>query len=266
MYESVAPISEVRAPAPAVTAAPPARRAARRAVPMRAKLVVGASHDPLEREADRIADHAVALFAGGSVAGRAPGGVRSAPLSRISRSALIGPAGGAIDADTEDQIASARPGGRPLDGRIRRTMEAAIGADFNGVRLHVGAQSDALNERVQARAFTTGSDIFIRRQDHAPGTVAGQRLLAHELAHTVQQGAAPRLQRQLVNTIQRDDKSDAVALETADRSESPHYGHALDRHGPDVSDAALKKRLQTGEAPDGAMVPVAGPGSDRDRR
>jgi hypothetical protein len=63
----------------------------------------------------------------------------------------------------------------------------------------------------------------------------------------------------LVDVIQRDDKADAVALETADRQESAHYGHALDRHGPDVSDDALKKRLKTGEAPDGAMVPVAGP-------
>jgi hypothetical protein len=258
MYESVAPTTAVPAPAPRVTAAPVSRRAVR---PMRvqAKLIVGSSHDPLEREADRIADHAVAMFAGGPAAVGSTGAVRSAPVTRISRFALIGAAGGAVDAETEHDITMARPNGRPLDSRIRRTMEDAIGADFSGVRLHVGARSDALNERVQSRAFTTGSDVFIRRQDHVPDTAAGRRLLAHELAHTVQQGAAPRLRRQLVGTIQRDDKTDAVALETADRLESSHYGHALDRHGPDVSDAALKKRLQTGEAPDGAMVPVAGP-------
>lgn len=136
-----------------------------------------------------------------------------------------------------------------------------MGADFSAVRVHVGSQSDELNSRIQARAFTTGSDVFIRRQDYSPTTTSGQRLLAHELAHTVQQGAAPRIRRTLAPStlIQRDqDEDDAKALEASDRVASPFYGHALDRHGPGVSDTALKTRLATGQAPDGAMVPVAG--------
>ncbi len=106
--------------------------------------------------------------------------------------ATLGESGGAVDPVTEREIGAARAGGQPLDSRIRRRMEGAMGADFSGVRLHVGPQSDELNSRIQAHAFTSGADIFIRREDHAPGTAAGQRLLAHELAHTVQQGAAPR--------------------------------------------------------------------------
>lgn len=116
-------------------------------------------------------------------------------------SAVIGEAGGAVDADTERAISSARSGGKPLEGKIRRRMEGAMGADFSGIRMHVGPQSDDLNSRIQARAFTSGSDIFIRRQDHAPNTATGQRLLAHELAHTVQQGAAPQVAQRSLSPI-----------------------------------------------------------------
>ena len=56
------------------------------------------------------------------------------------------------------------------------------------MRIHVGPESDELNSRIQARAFTTGRDIFVRRQDYSPSTEPGQALLAHELAHTLQQG------------------------------------------------------------------------------
>jgi hypothetical protein len=55
------------------------------------------------------------------------------------------------------------------------------------VGVHVGARSDDLNTRLQAKAFTLGSDVYIHRSFYAPGTKVGQRLLAHELAHTVQQ-------------------------------------------------------------------------------
>lgn len=172
------------------------------------KLVVGASDDPYEREADTVAEQVMQTL-------RAPDGadqhqISTLAPSRISRLATVGAEGGAVDAATEQSIDQARCGGRPLETRVRRRMEGAFGTDFSGVRVHVGAQSDALNERVQARAFTTGSDIFVRRSDYAPESDAGQRLLAHELAHTVQQtgqrpanqGAQRSLQRSS-GTIQR---------------------------------------------------------------
>jgi hypothetical protein len=138
-------------------------------------------------------------------------------------------------------------------------MEGAFGADFGAVRLHEGAAAHDLNERLSARAFTVGRDIFLGSNAPAPTTGAGQELLAHELTHTLQQGAASPVRRALAERIQRDDESDAVALEASDKAVNPHYGHALDRHGPGVSDDALKKRLREGIAPDNAVVPVAGP-------
>ncbi len=100
-------------------------------------------------------------------------------------------AGGPISGDLESQIQGARGGGQPLAGPVRGSMEQAFGADFSGVKVHTGSQSDSLNRSVQARAFTTGSDIFFRQGEYSPGSSAGQELLAHELTHTIQQGAAP---------------------------------------------------------------------------
>ncbi|MEO6122796.1 MAG: DUF4157 domain-containing protein, partial [Ilumatobacteraceae bacterium] len=177
--------------------------------PIQRKLTVGASNDPYEREADEIADRVAKMLSNGDAAD--VGRVHTPLAGRISRMATIGSAGGDVDADTESEIAKARSGGKPLEVGIRRSMEGAFGADFSRIRMHVGPSSDVLNERIQARAFTTGSDVFVRRQDYSPGTSAGQKLLAHELAHTVQQGgarattadAAQRCVQRSSETIQR---------------------------------------------------------------
>jgi hypothetical protein len=66
-------------------------------------------------------------------------------------------------------------------------MEPALGADFSGVRVHADAGADALNQSLQARAFTTGQDVFFRQGAYNPGSSSGRELLAHELTHVVQQ-------------------------------------------------------------------------------
>jgi hypothetical protein len=79
----------------------------------------------------------------------------------------------------------ASSGGRPLPDAVRGKMEAALGADFSGVRVHVGPQA----ERIGAIAFTVGSDIYFAPGRYQPGTIQGQQLLGHELTHVVQQRA-----------------------------------------------------------------------------
>jgi hypothetical protein len=74
-------------------------------------------------------------------------------------------------------------GGRPLPDVVRGSMETVLGADFSGVRVHVGPQAD----RVDAIAFTVGSDIYFAPGRYQPETVQGRQLLGHELAHVVQQ-------------------------------------------------------------------------------
>jgi hypothetical protein len=85
-----------------------------------------------------------------------------------------------------------RQPGRPLDATVRQAMEARFRQDFSDVRVHADAQAAASARAVAAAAYTVGRDVVFGPQQYAPSTASGQRLLAHELAHVVQQaGAAP---------------------------------------------------------------------------
>ncbi|WP_051831107.1 eCIS core domain-containing protein [Streptomyces violens] len=76
--------------------------------------------------------------------------------------------------------------GHPLDLSVRRDLEEQLGHDFSQVRLHTDRESGQLAELMGADAFAVGQDIFFREGTYRPGTADGQRLLAHELLHTVQ--------------------------------------------------------------------------------
>ncbi|NBF39487.1 MAG: DUF4157 domain-containing protein [Spirochaetes bacterium] len=96
----------------------------------------------------------------------------------------------AVDAGLERQINSVRGGGKPLPGSVRSFFEPRFGADFSDVRVHTSRQADAAARAVHAEAFTVGRDVAFRSGAYRPGTEAGKQLLAHELTHVVQQGAA----------------------------------------------------------------------------
>jgi hypothetical protein len=84
---------------------------------------------------------------------------------------------------------------RPLDAVTRVTMESAFDHDFTAVRVHSGEAASRSARAVGARAFAEGSDIVFGRGEYAPSTARGKELLAHELAHVVQQqrrGASDR--------------------------------------------------------------------------
>lgn len=102
--------------------------------------------------------------------------------------------GGEANTFLESAINSARGGGQPLEAGLQQSMGQAMGADFSGVRIHTDDQSDRLNQSLQAKAFTTGQDVFFRQGEYNPGNRRGQELLAHELTHVVQQngGAVQR--------------------------------------------------------------------------
>ena len=93
--------------------------------------------------------------------------------------------------DVEKAIAASRGGGRSLDPGVRDRMGPDLGDPLEDVRVHDGPQADALARSVQARAFAVGSDLFFAEGEHRPGTADGDRLLAHELTHVVQQRGAP---------------------------------------------------------------------------
>ena len=94
--------------------------------------------------------------------------------------------GGAV----EDRLQSQKGGGQSLPDETRGFFEDRFGHDFSNVKVHSGGESDMLNRSLNARAFTTGTDIFFKKGEFSPKSGAGKELLAHELTHVVQQGGA----------------------------------------------------------------------------
>jgi hypothetical protein len=99
--------------------------------------------------------------------------------------------GGRVHPDVTAQINSARGRGAPLEPAVREQMSGALGDSFADVRVHHDTLASTLAHSVQARAFTTGADIFFASGEYRPGGSAGRELLAHELTHVVQQRGAP---------------------------------------------------------------------------
>jgi hypothetical protein len=80
-----------------------------------------------------------------------------------------------------------RDPGRPLDAAVRGDLEPRLGHDFSRVRVHTDARAGESARAVGATAYTVGRDIAFAPGAYAPGTSQGRRLIAHELAHVVQQ-------------------------------------------------------------------------------
>ncbi|MEQ8969174.1 MAG: DUF4157 domain-containing protein [Coleofasciculus sp. C1-SOL-03] len=192
-------------------------------LPIQAKLTIGEPNDKYEQEADRVARQVVdkihsptpetvqreemgdedevrlksdAGSGGKQEAGVGVTGVRKSPIQRLTINRAVNSEGETQEAsaDLEASIQGKRGSGQPLDESVREPMEGAFGADFSGVRVHTDGKSDELNQAIQAKAFTTGEDVFFRQGAYEPGSKGGQELLAHELTHVVQQsgGAVQR--------------------------------------------------------------------------
>jgi len=114
----------------------------------------------------------------------------NAAVMRALAQRNYGAEGGPIDDQTATQINSARSGGQALDAGTAQKMSSTMGADFSGVKVHTDSTSDTLNRTLNAKAFTTGNDIFFQKGAYNPGTSEGDHLLGHELTHVVQQGGS----------------------------------------------------------------------------
>ena len=106
-------------------------------------------------------------------------------------------------------------GGQPLDPRVRGSMEARFGHSFASVRVHTDPCADASARAVHAHAYTVGRDIVFRTGRYAPGTGEGRRLLAHELAHVVQQSGASARKGQPLEVAPADGASEREAEHAA---------------------------------------------------
>ena len=164
------------------------------------KLTVGAINDPAEAEADRVAEAVMSPAPAEQVT------ITAAPAVQRSAATDV-----AMTPTVESDIGRARGSGTHLPGQIAQRMGTAMGANFAQVRIHANTQADTLNRSLNARAFTTGSDIFFRQGEYQPGSSAGQKLLAHELTHVVQQGATQTVAQRTSNVVQREGDKKGVA-------------------------------------------------------
>src|SRR5262245_22320091 len=104
---------------------------------------------------------------------------------------LKGMGGAVLDDTIARAIHSKRGGGEQLDAGVADSMGKSMGQDFSDVNVHRDPEADQLNKSVEAEAFTTGKDIFFREGKYDPVSNEGQKLIAHELTHVVQQRDAP---------------------------------------------------------------------------
>jgi hypothetical protein len=164
--------------------------------PILRKPAVSSPGDPYERDADDAADKVMRMVDPAPI-GAAPAVVQrrcatceGEEESVIQRERAPSLQPGA-ELDVEAAVRAARRGGEPLPGALRSYFEPRFGHDLGNVRVHAGGEAADAARAVQARAYTVGGDIVFGAGQYAPGTEAGKRLLAHELAHVVQQRAAP---------------------------------------------------------------------------
>jgi Domain of unknown function (DUF4157) len=178
------------------------------ALTTKAKLEIGRPNDRFEQEADRVADQVMrtadpqvtgAIDLDGEAArngiqrvcAECEEEVRRQPLEDEDEQLQMKRASGAtpeIGAGLQVQI-GAWGGGQPLSASMRAFFEPRFGHDFSRVRLHTDQRAADSARTMNALAYTVGSNIVFGSGQFSTATSAGRRLLAHELTHTVQQGA-----------------------------------------------------------------------------
>jgi hypothetical protein len=173
----------------------PRLAAALRGAGVRSKLRIGASDDPEEAEADRVAERVVRMSPEpeeDEVAElrRMPKTGSPASPRRCCAACEAAEAAGA-GAGTNALLRSALRGGRPLSAAERAFFEPRFGADFSNVRVRADPAAAEAARAIGARAFAAGSTVVFARGEHAPGTARGARLMAHELAHVLQARRVP---------------------------------------------------------------------------
>jgi hypothetical protein len=200
---------------------------------MQTKVRINAPGDASEQEADRVAGQVLANPAHPDVGSAPPHIQRYTGQSSGQMSAA--PAG--VDR------ALASPA-RPLDPALRQAMEQRFGHDFSAVRVHVGSAAEQSARELHASAYTLGRDVVFGAGRFEPQTQQGQRLIAHELTHVVQQsGSAGASLGQTAALIQRQPdeispKKDAPKTQPAQKTKPAQK--TLKGAGVDVTDPVAK--------------------------
>lgn len=180
------------------------------------KETIGAANDPLESEADRVADSMVSRLSGrGSYVASGDG---VGPISAAAnRSSINRKANGA---SSTTQSGSLKPSGlgSPLPKNLGQSMSGMLGYDLSSVRVHTDEKSGQAAKSINAKAYTMGNDIVFGKGQYQPDTPSGLHLLGHEVAHVVQQSGGDVVRRS------PDDEARISGIDYDDaRTKNQHY-------------------------------------------
>lgn len=183
-----------------------------------------------------------------------------APAAEATPQMLAKPGGGGATVDPQ-AVRSSLGAGSALDAGVRARMESAFGQSFGDVRIHTGSTAEGWNSKLSARAFTVGADIAFGRGEYHPGTMAGSLLIAHELAHVVQQrgGGVSREQSRDKGLEREADHAaaSAMGLLSDEQEKYPKPGRGLRLQRCDRSD----KKEDAGAVKDAGPVAVPDAGT-----
>jgi hypothetical protein len=143
---------------------------------IQAKLTVSTPGDIYEQEADQVAEQVLRLDGSHKGNGR-----------NVQIKAMTAGAGHDIHQGWADRLSLGNGGGSSLAQATRSFFEPRMQHDFSKVKVHTGSAAADMNQKLGARAFTYGRDIYFGVGQHNPASLQGKRLLAHELTHVVQQ-------------------------------------------------------------------------------
>jgi hypothetical protein len=148
------------------------------------KLVVNSAGDRFEQEADRIADQVTT-----------PGeSTRTGQIPRVQKFSAASTHANSVAPESVNKTLA--ESGRPMDSSLARDMGQRFNQDFSNVRVHSGEKAEQSARDVNARAYTVGRNIVFGAGSFTPDTLDGQRLIAHELTHVLQQNdQTPVIQR-----------------------------------------------------------------------
>ncbi|MGY3051881.1 hypothetical protein ACVWYG_000068 [Pedobacter sp. UYEF25] len=250
---------------------------------LQAKLTVGSPNDPMEHEADAMADKVMRmpdiLFAQRKCASceEHENKVQRKFLASFIPS-TTGQGGFVASDSVSNRINAAKGTGDFMDSHTQSFMQSRFGNDFSNVKIHTDNEAVQMNLDLNAKAFTVGNDIYFNEGKYSPNSDDGKRLLAHELTHTVQQGgsvglAARRIQR-TINTWGGEWDASPYVLKQ-DEANGTAYPAAVGVRGADITlkftpnakvDAELIGLTQTAQSTVAGTHPFIDGNPNREKR
>jgi len=163
------------------------------------KLTVGSPDDPLEHEADSVADQVMRMPENSFIKRKCADCEKEEKLQKKSLPDSVAPfiqakgeGNSSVGESTSKAIKSTLGSGSSLDLQTNNFMSQRFNHNFSDVKIHNDSHAAQLNDDLHAKAFTVGKDIYFNQNQYNPSSEGGKHLLAHELTHTIQQGSQAR--------------------------------------------------------------------------